>query len=481
MAELRLLQSSAMGYGNVSWKSILHGLELEPDVIVGQGTSADPGPAYLGSDELHPYVGRHNRKRDLGLILRAAAEGKMPFIFSGGSPSGSDLHLAGVLEVVNELAREQGWRFRIAVISGELNPTWLKEKLASGVRAEALAWYPGLSPTLTEGDVDACKRVVAQMGPEPIVDALREGVDGVITGRAVDVALYMAYPLFKGFDRSVTAHMAKTVECGALCADPPIADNVFAILKDDHFDVFPLSPDRRCTVTSVASHAFYERPDIFRELNPGGYLDVSPARYQQVDDRTVRVSGARWVDQPYSIKVEGVEQTGFRSMTLAGVRDPALLDQMDTFLATVRERTERKWRDEAGAQEFQVELTVFGKNAVLGPSEPEGRITGHEAAILAQVVAPTQELATAITAFLRGQLLFADYPGRTSTAGNVAIPFSPGDIPMGPAYRWRIWHALELENPAEPFRRRIIDFPCDPAELAWLTGDRIPEGGRLRG
>lgn len=471
-----MLQSSAMGYGNVSWESIQRGLELKPHVIVGQGTSSDPGPAYLGSDELHPYVGRPNRKRDLGLILRAAMEGRIPFIFSGGSPSGSDLHLAGVLEVVNELARENGWHFRAAVISGQIDKGWLKEKIRRGARSTPLAEYPGLSPRLTEEDVDRCKVVVAQMGPEPIIEALRMGVDGVITGRAVDVALYMAYPLLKGFDKAVTAHMAKTVECGALCAEPPIADNVFAILRKDHFVVFPLSPTRRCTVTSVASHAFYERPDIFRELNPGGYLDVSAAVYEQLDERSVRVSGARWVEQPYTIKLEGVERIGYRSITLAGARDPALLEHMDTFIETVRQRTYEKWRDEA---QFQVEFMVFGKNAVLGPSEPNDRITGHEACILASVVAPTQELANAITAYLRGQLLFADYPGRTSTAGNVAVPFSPGDIPMGEAYVWRIWHALELEDPLEPFRMKVIEFPCDPMEFGWLTGGRRVEGGRI--
>jgi len=477
--EVRLLQSSAMGYGNVSWEAIRRGLELEPHVIVGQGTSSDPGPAYLGSDELHPYVGRLNRKRDLGLILRAAVEGRVPFIFSGGSPSGSDLHLAGVLEVVNELTRENGWRLRIGVISGQIDKAWLKTKLRQGVRVPRLADYPDLSPELTESDIERCKIIVAQMGPEPIIEALRQGVDGVITGRAVDIALYMAYPLLHGFDRAVTAHMAKTIECGALCADPPIADNVFAILRRDHFDVFPLSPDRRCTVTSVASHAFYERPDIFRELNPGGFLDVSKAHFEQVDERTVRVWGARWVEQPYTVKLEGVQQIGYRTITLAGVRDPALLEHIDDLVETVWRRTREKWEDEVGP--FELEFMIFGKDAILGPSEPYSRVTGHEACLLASVVAHTQELATAIIAYVRGQLLFADYPGRTSTAGNVAVPFSPGDIPTGPVYVWRIWHALPLDDPLEPFRMRIIDFPCDPSELAWLTGGRRVEGGRIDG
>ena len=135
MDELRILQSSAMGYGNVSWESIQRGLELRPHVIVGQGTSSDPGPAYLGSTELHTYLGRRSKERDLGLILRAAFEAKIPFIFSGGSPSGSNLHLAGVLEVVNELCQKNGWKFRIAIISGQIEKEWLKKKLQNGAKA----------------------------------------------------------------------------------------------------------------------------------------------------------------------------------------------------------------------------------------------------------------------------------------------------------------------------------------------------------
>ncbi|MFX0196665.1 MAG: acyclic terpene utilization AtuA family protein [Candidatus Hodarchaeota archaeon] len=479
MDELRILQSSAMGYGNVSWESIHRGLELGPHLIVGQGTSSDPGPAYLGSTELHTYVGRRNRKRDIGLILRAAVEAKIPFIFSGGSPDGSDFHLAGILEVVNELCHENGWKFKIAVISGQIEKGWLKKTLRDGAKTWRLANYRGLSQQISSEEVDECFIIVAQMGPEPIVNALREGVDGVITGRAVDLALHTAYPLFRGFDKAVSAHMAKTIECGALCAEPAIADNMFAILKRDHFIVFPLAPSRRCSVASVASHSFYERPDILKELNPGGYLDVSQASYEQIDERSVKVRGARWVDQPYTVKLEGVKSIGYRTITLAGIRDPVLIENIDTFLEAVRRRTESNWRQEA--KNFQLEFAIFGKDAVLGPSEPNSRITGHECCVLASVVAETQELATAICAFLRGSLFFLDYPGRTSTAGNVAIPFSPGDIEMGKAYVWKIWHAIELDDPVEPFKGKIIGFPCDPSYFSWLTGGKIVEGGKVRG
>src|SRR5690606_40838606 len=112
----------------------------------------------------------------------------------------------------------------------------------------------------------------------------------------------------------------KTIECGALCAEPATSDNMFAFLRSDHFLVKPPNPNRRCTVASVAAHAFYERPDITREMNPGGYLDVSEAKFEQVGERTVKVSGGRWVDMPYTIKLEGVKMVGYRTISLAGIQ-----------------------------------------------------------------------------------------------------------------------------------------------------------------
>ena len=62
-------------------------------------------------------------------------------------------------------------------------------------------------------------------------------------------------------------------------------------------------------------------------------------------------------------------------------------------------------------------------------------------------------------AYARGQVHFGEYPGRTSTAGNIATLFSPADVEMGPVYVWSVRHALPLDDPLEPFHRRIIEFP----------------------
>jgi hypothetical protein len=453
--EIRMLQSSAMGYGSVSESCIKEGLKHKPDIIVGQGTSSDPGPAYLASDDIHGYVGKTNKKRDISLIVKAGKENGIPFVFSGSSPSGSDRQLEGLLRIVHEIALENNFDIEAAVISGEINKDWLIKKIEKGAKAKRIVNTPRLSECLTVEEVLESKRVVAQMGPEPIMEGLRLNLDGVITGRALDVGLHMAFPLLHDFEKGLVAHMGKTIECGALCADPPINENIFAILRRNYFLVFPLSSERRCTVSSVAAHAFYERPDISKEMNPGGYLDITKAKYEQYDDKTVKAYGGEWVSMPYTIKLEGVKEVGSRTITIAGLRDPNLVKHIDGFLADVKDKAVKKFPHD----DFKLTFHIYGKNAVLKTAEPVKEHKAHELGLVVSVIAKSQEAATAICAYVRGQLHFGQFPGRTSSAGNIATLFSPAEIEMGKAHEWSIWHALELDDYCEPFKMKTMKFP----------------------
>jgi hypothetical protein len=73
------------------------------------------------------------------------------------------------------------------------------------------------------------------------------------------------------------------------------------------------------------------------------------------------------------------------------------------------------------------------------------------------VVAATQELATGVAMFVRGTLQHASYPGIITTAGNMAYPFSPFGIPVGPAYRFAVYHLMPLKDPCECFPMTIED------------------------
>ena len=145
---------------------------------------------------------------------------------------------------------------------------------------------------VTEGDVDACTNIVAQMGHEPIVDALQQGADVVLAGRAFDAALSATLPIMRGIEPGLAMHMGKIVECGSLVALPRASDGVLAEIDPESFVVRPADPAKYCTVETVAAHTLYEKSDPYRLAAPGGYLDLAEATFERVDDRSVRVAGS---------------------------------------------------------------------------------------------------------------------------------------------------------------------------------------------
>ena len=435
-----------------STKYIVQAIEDGVDVIQGQGTGMDAGPYYLGSDDVLP-LNRH----DFEPVLMAAKRTSTPFVFSMGGAGGADVHLQAYLDVIEEIGRANGETFRIAVISGEVSKEYLLGKLRDGVQVRRSIDTPRVSEYLTEEDVNNAARVQAQMGPEPIMRALaEEGIDGVITGRALDVGVHMAMPLLAGISRSTAGHLAKLIECASMCAEPtgPF-EGLIAEVEEGSFTLTPTHPDYRCTPRSVSAHSLYERENPFEERNPGGVLDVGQAVYEAVDERTVRCSGGIWQEVPYTVKLEGAKLLGYQAGTLAIIRDPKMIEHLDEVIRFVRESIATV----SPSADFEVGIHVIGRDATLGLSEPlRESATPHEVGVLLTVTAADETLAERLATTGRLRLFMADFPGRRSTAGNTAVPLQRTVFPLGPAYVFNIWHLLPLEDPCEPFPYKILDL-----------------------
>jgi hypothetical protein len=428
-------------------------IEEGVDVISGQGTGMDGGPYYLGSDDVLPP-----RRKDIEPILLAAKRTGTPFVFSMGGHAGADVHLQPYLDMVEDVARDNGIKLRIAKISGEVSHDFLREKIRAGVEIRRSIDSPRVSEVLTEEDVDNAVRIQAQLGAEPIMKALEaDGIDGVITGRALDVGIHMAKPLSVGVSKSTAAHLGKLIECASMITEPtnPWEAVIAEVSDDGSFTVRSANPAQRCTIRSVSGHSLYERENPFEERNPGGVLDVGQATYEQIDERTVRCAGGIWRDVPYTVKLEGAQQIGYQAATLCGIRDPAMIAEVDHVMASVREALERVAPDD----DINITFHVYGRDGVLGSSEPL-RHTGtpHELGLLLVVTAPTQELANQLANTGRLRIFMGDFPGRRSTAGNTAVPLQRMAFPLGPAYVFNIWHLLPLDDPSEPFPYEIIEL-----------------------
>jgi len=441
-----LAPSGSMGSG-YNLEAFERGLAANPHFIGQDAGSTDMGPYYHGTGT--PFLPLATYRHDLAIMLRAARQRRIPLLVGSALTSGCNSSLHAAARMVGEIAREHGLSFRMAVVSAEIDKADLKRRLARET-------FESLGPdgALTPETIDRCGPIAAQMGTEPFIRALDAGADVVIAGRACDDAIFAAMPIMQGFDKGLALHCGKILECAGLSAIPyDLAEPLLGRVRRDHFEVEPCHPDHRCTTVSVAGHSLYERGDPCLQPGPGGMNDLTDATFTQIDARRVKVSGSRFIpDATYRVKLEGAEQVGFRSIVIVGIRDPIMIGQIDSILEEARQRAEDRFK---AAGSFNLLYRIYGKNAVMGALEPEVETRSHELGLVIDVVAPAQDLATGIAMFVRGTLQHASYPGIVTTAGNMAYPFSPFGIPVGPAYRFAVYHLMALKDPCECFPMTI--------------------------
>jgi hypothetical protein len=227
------------------------------------------------------------------------------------------------------------------------------------------------------------------------------------------------------------------------------------VLRQDHFLVRPLSPKRICTTESVAAHTMYEQGDPLMLHEPEGRVDLRDAQFEQVDERTVRVSGSRFIPTPQLyIKLEGARSAGFRAFTLAGIRDRDIIANLDGIEATVRTAVRVNLPAAVPDADYRIEFKVYGRDAVLGRLEPQRRQVHHEVGLLIEAVAKTQELASYVLSLARSSTLHCPFPGRKTTAGNLAFPFSPSDVAAGEVFEFSVYHLMRTLD-----QRKL--FPID--------------------
>jgi hypothetical protein len=429
-------------------ESIERALEWGVDVIVAQGTGSDWGPYWLGSGEQVAA----NVAANVRPYLRGAREHGIPFVLSVGI-AGANVHLDRCLRQLDDLCIEEGWDPEVAVIRSELSAPYVASRIDDGVACVPASAGTGLSARLTRGDVEATQRLVALIGPEPVMAALSRGVDGVVTGRALDIGLFMAYPMLRGLPTAVAAHAGKLLECGGLALEPGDSGQcIWACLDADGFEVRSPNPRYAATVRSLVSHTFYERSHPTLEENPGGVLDLGDATYVETE-RGVRCSGARWYERPCTVLVEGARREGFRAISMLGVREPALLAQIRDWSDSAEQtlRSSPRFAAAIANGRLQVSTRIFGLDGVLGALEPHSHVTGHEAAVILDVVADNRQLAEEAAYFGFIRLFIGPYPGRQTTAGNAAAPYMPVVIPVSDVYTFSVYHLLPLDDPLEPF------------------------------
>lgn len=435
-----LTPTGTLGYG-FGEEAFQHGLDLKPDVIAVDAGSTDPGPYYLGAGK--PLVSRYSAKKELTQLIVAGRHAGIPVVVGSAGGAGAKAHVDWTADIIKEIARDEGLRFKLAMIYADVPKERVARALEAGEVRDFEAGYE-----VTTRILDETRVIVAQMGHEPIIEALDQGADVIIAGRACDDCAIAAYPIHRGADAANAIHMGKILECGAFSAEPFAMDVMVGALNGREFLLEPGSMQRRASVASVAAHSLYERENPFKQSGPGHRIDLTQCRFDQVDKRRVRVTGASYQEtDDYWVKLEGVRLAGFRTICIAGIRCPTMIARIDDILEDVRRHTTKYFDDKSVRLGFH----VYGRDGVMGQLEPEKRISSHELGVVIEVTAPDQELAQGVCHHASGSLLHYHYEDQFNTSGNVAFLYSPSDIDCGEAYEFSIYHLMKLNSPTEIF------------------------------
>lgn len=446
------------GFSDTSFEA---GMKARPEIIGIDAGSSDPGPAYLGSGEC--FVARDAVARDLDRILPVAKKANVPVLIGTAGGAGGNPHVDWALDIVRDIARNRGIKLRVAIIRSEIN----RETLLSSFRKGGISPLSG-APVLNEEVIERSTRVVGMMGLEPFQAALQTGADLVLAGRACDASIFAAAPVAKGIPRGIALHAAKIIQCGNGAVERRIIpDGMLGDLSNEDFVLTPLLAETRCTPESVISHSLYENPDAYLTPEPAGVLDASKAWYRQEPDGvSVRVGGSAFHTSPdYTVRLEGVELAGHRSLVFGAIRDVVLLRQLQPFCDALKLKwkrrisetfTDERTEDQANPTHI-LTIRLYGVNAAMGAREPN-TFSGHEVGIVLEAVARTQERAHTLVAIGQNLIFHAPVQGWSGQVSNIAFPYSPSILDAGAVYRFSMNHVMRLDDPCAPFPIEVVQL-----------------------
>jgi Acyclic terpene utilisation family protein AtuA len=310
-------------------------------------------------------------------VLPPAYARKIPLITNGGG-----LNPLGAAEVVRKAAERHGLRgIKIATVTGDDVLPRLGELLAAG---EALANIETGEPLSLDGPPIVTAN--AYLGVFPIVAALAQGADIVITGRVADPCLYLA-PLIHhyGWPADDWDRLASGIICGHLleCTGQVVGGNSLASIDaiapaalahpgypiaeveaDGSFTVtkVPETPGR-VTLETVKEQLLYEMHDPAAYITPDVVADITALRLADDGPDRVRVSGVAGHPRTATLKVNVARLEGYSRELIFTLGWPRVWDkeqQLRGMLATAWE----------GLPFARVEYQHLGLDSLFGPLAP---------------------------------------------------------------------------------------------------------------
>ena len=428
--------------------ALAKGLEASPDLIAIDGGSTDSGPHYLGTGT--SKYSRSATKADWAELMAARATAGIPLLIGTAGTCGSDSAVDWMLDITLEIARERGEHLKIATMKSGQDSNAITEAFEAG-RLTALDAAPAIDTDI----IRDTSNIVALAGIEQIQAALDTGAEIIIAGRATDTAVIAALPIARGCHKGAAWHGAKVAECGALATTNPNSGVILMTFDDSGFVIEPMAENAAATPYTVSAHMLYENADPFILHEPGGYLDVSEARYTALNERMARVEGSKWHDtRPYTVKLEAARHVGYQTVSMVMVRDGHYRAHVEEWVAALEASFARK-AVACQLEDVQLGIRIIGHSATLGALENAPGDCG-EAGVMAIFTSPSQSRSTEAAKLLNPDLLHLPLTPHEPMP-TFAFPFSPPEMERGALYEFCLHHTLTLDDPMSAFRLSITE------------------------
>lgn len=314
-----------------------------------------------------------------GLWPAASARG-VKFVLNAGG-----LNPEGARDALVAAFMSRGFKARIAVVTGDA----LMHRV-DALRAEGEA----LVHMDTGADIATVReRLVfanAYLGAAPIAQALGQGADIVLTGRVADAALFLG-PLVHEFgwplqptDAAGWHRLAQGLAVGHLleCSGQGAGGNFgsagawqrvpdfthigypIAEVAEDGSALITKAPGTggRVNFHTVRQQLLYEVHNPHRYFSPDVVLDMGQIRLDDLGQDRVRLTGARGLPRPDTLKIVAGFENGWMGQAVVGFCWPDALAKARAVVASVKTQLAEK---RMAHDELCVEF--LGHNAFLGP------------------------------------------------------------------------------------------------------------------
>lgn len=325
-----------------------------------------------------------NPKRGYTFDLRVIAQKILPEAFKRKIPlitNGGGLNPQAAAEMVRETAAQMGLTgLKVAAVSGDDVLARLPELQAAGEDLANLETGERLADSPNQNLVTAN----VYLGAAPIVEALRNGADIVITGRVADPCLYLA-PLVARFGWAWDGWdtLAAGIVCGHLleCTGQVVGGNSLALIDRTNAAELPYlgypiahaeadgsfivtkTPDTPGCVTleTVKEQLLYEVHDPATYVTPDVVANFTTLRLEQVGENQVRVSGVTGKPRPEKLKLNAGRLEGFMRELIFTVGWPEAWKKVEQMKAMLGEIFRRMPAIE------RVKFSYLGLNSLYGP------------------------------------------------------------------------------------------------------------------